>query len=59
MTLQDELDQLNNEVRSRYPGYYVRCTGTGILEWELVGPDKKVHYRRDTLEAMKRLVAER
>lgn len=51
-TLQNQIDQLNEHISKKTPGYYVRTNETGKLEYELVGPDGKVHYRRDRMAAI-------
>ena len=51
-TLHHELEQLNDKIKEDTPGYYVRCNDSGKLEYELVGPDGNVHYRRDRLCAI-------
>lgn len=51
-TLQKQIYRLNQEIKAKTPGYYVRTNDSGKLEFELVGPDGKVHYSRDRLEAI-------
>jgi len=51
-TMQKQIDKLNEEISKKTPGYYVRANETGKLEYELVGPDGKVRYRRDRIAAI-------
>ena len=51
-TLNDKLAELNEKIAKRTPGYRVEVNTTGKFEWSLVGPDGKVHYTRDSFEAI-------
>jgi len=51
-TLHKTIDRLNKEISRKKPGYFVRCNDSGELEFELVGPDGHVRYRRDRLAAI-------
>ena len=51
-TAHKQIDRLNEKISQKTPGYYVRCNDSGKLEYELVGPDGHVHYRRDRLAAI-------
>jgi len=51
-TLQKQIDRLNEEISKKTPGYHVRGNDSGKPEFELVGPDGKVHYRRNHFEAI-------
>ena len=51
-TAQKQIDRLNEQISKITPGYYVRGNDSGKLKFELVGPDNKVHYRRDRLAAI-------
>jgi len=54
-TMQKQIDKLNEEISKKTPGYYVRVNDSGKMEFDLVGPDGDVHYRRDRLAAIARL----
>lgn len=51
-TAQKQIDRLNEQISKKTPGYYVRGNDYGKMEFELVGPDNKVHYRRARLAAI-------
>jgi len=51
-TMNRRLIELNNKIALRTPGYYVKANDTGRFVWSLIGPDGKVHYTRDSLEAI-------
>lgn len=51
-TMHQRLVELNEKIANKTLGYYVKANDTGRFIWYLVGPDGKVHYRRDSFEAI-------
>ncbi len=54
-TLHTRIVDLNSWLAEHRPGYEIRTNQAGKLEFQLYGPDGKVHYRRDTFESIERV----
>jgi len=58
-TMYQRLTDLNKKIAERTPGYFVQANKTGKLEWQLIGPDGKVHYTRDSFDAIESIALRR
>lgn len=54
-TLHSRIVDLNDWLAANRPGYEVKTNDAGRLEFELWGPDGKVHYRRDTFQSIENI----
>lgn len=50
--------RLNDLLSTKAPGYRVRVNDSGAIFFELIGPDNKVHYRRDTFAEIEKVALE-